>query len=114
MPMSGQNDLLANPRELFLRPHLFVVCSESDGEDLALARSIAQHCASFTRPQCGTVAQLKLRSLYGRIFPGITLVILSPAMLAEPAQRAALMNDRGGAGEHQRVGCVSDFQNPFR
>jgi hypothetical protein len=91
MPISSHDDLLANPRELFLRPHLFIVCSEANDEDLALARSIAQQCAGFTRPQCGTVVQLRQRSLYGRIYLGITLVILSPAMLAEPVQRTALM-----------------------
>ena len=87
----AQDDLLSNPRDLFLRPHLFIVHSDADADDLALARSIAEQCASFTRPQCGTLAQLKQRSLYRRIFPGITLVILSPAMLADPSRRAALV-----------------------
>src|SRR3954463_8385394 len=89
--MSNQDDLLSNPRDLFLRPHLFIVHSEADEDDRQLARSIAHQCDGFTRPQYGTLAQLRQRSLYRRIFPGITLVILSPAMLADPARRAALL-----------------------
>lgn len=65
--------------------------SEADEDDRQLARSIAQQCEGFTRPQCGTLAQLRQRSLVGRAFPGITLVILSPAMLADPSRRAALV-----------------------
>ena len=89
--MSNQDDLLANPRDLFLRPHLFIVHSETDEDDRQLARSIAHQCDGITRPQYGTLAQLRQRSLYRRVFPGITLVILSPAMLADPARRAALV-----------------------
>jgi hypothetical protein len=89
--MSDQGGLLSNPRDLFLRPHLFIVHSEADEDDRQLARSIAHQCDGFTRPQCGTVAQLIERSAYRRIFLGITIVILSPSMLADPAQRAALL-----------------------
>ena len=88
--MSGQDGLLSNPRDLFLRPHLFIVHSGADEADLALARSIAQQCESFTRPQYGTLAKLKQISFFRRVFPGITFLILSPAMLAGPEQRAAL------------------------
>jgi hypothetical protein len=88
--MSAQDDLLANPRELFSRPHLFVVHSGA-GEDEALAREIVRHCEGFTRPQVGDLEALRLKSLYGRMFPGITLLILSPVMLSDPAARAALV-----------------------
>ena len=68
--MSAQDDLLANPRELFSRPHLFVVHSGA-GRDEALAREIAGHCEGFTRPQIGNLDALRLKSLYGRMFPAL-------------------------------------------
>src|ERR1041385_6284516 len=84
-------DLLSNPDDLFLNPHLFIVHSDADEEDRQLASSIAQQCRAYTRPQSGTLEELQRQSLYGRLFPGITFLILSPAMLAEPARRAALV-----------------------
>lgn len=89
--MADNHDPFANPRDLFLRPYLFIVHSDADEDDRLLARQIAARCEDFCRPQCGTVAELRRHSVAGRSFLGMTLVILSPAMLASQEGRAALV-----------------------
>ncbi len=106
--MSAQDDLLGNPRELFERAHLFIVHSDTDADDLALAKAIADYCENFTRPRFGTLAELKKRSIHGQAFPGITLLIISPAMLADPSKRSQLVKHMVRAYQQQifRHYCV--------
>jgi hypothetical protein len=89
--MSDTENLLANSELALLpRPHLFVVHSDTDEDDRRLARQIADRCNDFAQSRCGTLDALKRQSLFGRMFPGITVLILSPAMLAIASRRAAL------------------------
>lgn len=89
--MNKPDPYASDARNLYLRPHLFIVHSGTDEDDLRLAEDVANQCKDFTRPRCGTIAELKQRSQLKRLFIGITLVILSPAMLADADRRAALV-----------------------
>src|SRR5258708_443817 len=87
-----RKSFLSNPRDLFLCPNLFVVHSGTDAADRALAENIVRQCQGFTRPECGTADQLRRHTSFNRFFIGITVLILSPAMLTDPSRQKLLVD----------------------
>jgi len=76
---------------LLRRPKLFIVHGGTDEEDRKLAASIAQQAADFAEPLAVTPDELR-RDYAWRVYPGITLLILSPAAAGDAAARRSLVH----------------------